>query len=87
MLYRQRVTWLLWVKHLNRGEAVALVKEIDTSVTARLSLVALTQNGRGKYSLMLAGEYNADELRSLLSEKKLVADEDTRKGICIIREP
>jgi hypothetical protein len=51
-----------------RKEAVALLKEIVPTFLSYPSLVALKERGRGKYALVLVGDYNPKELRQIASK-------------------
>jgi hypothetical protein len=72
---------------LERKEAVALLKEIVPTFQSYPSLVALRERGRGKYALVLIGDYNPTELRQLASKKHLSIDENPKARMCTIYTP
>ena len=72
---------------MERREVVAIVKELVGSNIARFSLVFLKENKRGKFDLVVKGDFAPQTLKQFISENNLLLHEDTEKGYCVISKP
>ena len=72
--------------HLNRSEAVALLKELIRLHLVQPSLISIEKNASGTFSLILKANGNIQGVRQFITEKNLVIEEDEKNGYCIIFE-
>ncbi len=70
--------------HLDRVEAVCLLRELITLGIVQPTIVSVEKNKKGTFSLTLKVDSNLPELRTFLICKKLELSEDTEKGTCTI---
>lgn len=69
---------------MERKEAVALLKELVDSNLAQPSLIALKENKRGKFDLVIKGDYDTQVITKFLAKKNLALKEGKEEGYCII---
>ena len=72
---------------MERKEATALLKEIVANSLLIPSLVALKESRRGKFDLILKGDCDSVALTQFVTEKNLMAREDSEKGYWLISGP
>ena len=70
--------------HLNRAEAVALLKELISLNLIQPSLISVEKNASGGFSLIMKVDGDLQGMRQLIAEKNLAMEEDEEKGYCII---
>jgi hypothetical protein len=73
--------------HLDRAEAVALVKELISLHLVQPSLISIEKNTRGAFSLIMKIDGDLQGIKHLIAEKNLAIEEDKEKGYFIIFEP
>jgi hypothetical protein len=72
-----------WYVHLERSEAVALLKELIALNLALPFLVDLKPNKQGKFDLIFKGDCDFQALRQFIAEKKLMIVENKERGYFI----
>ena len=73
--------------HLDRAEAVSLLKELISLHLVQPSLISIEKNNRGTFSLIMKVDGDLQGIRKLIAEKNLAIEEDEEKGYFIIFEP
>jgi hypothetical protein len=72
---------------LERAEAIALLKQILALNLALPSMVALNQNKKGAYDLVLRGDCDIQPIKEFAAEQNLAVKWDKEKSTCIIYKP
>jgi hypothetical protein len=72
--------------HLDRAEAVSLLKELIRLNFVQPSLISVEKNTRGTFSLVMKPDGDLQGIQ-LIAEKNLAIEEDKKKGYCIIFKP
>lgn len=70
--------------HLDRVEALRLLKELIALGTVQPTFVSVEQNKEGTFSLTLKVDGNLPELKAFLNCRKMLFSEDIEKGTCTI---
>jgi hypothetical protein len=72
---------------LERKEATAILKEIIDLNPDFLSFVTLIKNDQGKFDIVIKGDCDLTELKSILAERKLKIEENMEEGYYTIFKP
>jgi len=73
--------------HLDRAEAVALLREMISLHLVQPSLISVEKNTRGGFSLIMKVDGDLQGIKRLIAKKNLAMEEDKKKGYFIIFEP
>ncbi len=72
---------------MERKEATATLKEIIDLNPEFLSFVTLIENDHGKFDIVIKGDCDLTELKSVLAERKLKIEENMEDGYYTIFKP
>jgi deoxyadenosine/deoxycytidine kinase len=72
---------------LERKEATAILKEIIDLSPEFLSFVTLIENDPGKFDIVIKGDCDLAELKSIIAERKLKIEENMEEGYYTIFKP
>ena len=69
---------------MERGEAIAILRELIKNGLAQPSLVNLREKTPGQFELVLKDECDTQAITQFVSEKNLVLISDTKKSYVVI---
>ena len=87
LLYTKSADRLFGGAHLDRHEAVALLKELNGLNIIQPSFVTIEKSKQGGFVIVIKGEYDIRALKELVAEKNLAIETNKGKDTITIYEP